>query len=296
MYRKVLSRLFEFKKICTENAAYIIKVSDASWKNIDFSQNEPEIIRQYLMNNNVGIDYLNKNLAQILSQRRFVVKFASVYIHQKPIITRESGGKCEIGDLLVIFSFFDRSKNPIINRAFIMQAKKEFKIGNICQQELYENDLKFYFPKNLYKQSLCCNTDSVRYWPKYWENRSRGLKYLILKDYGPIVRFLPWDTQIHAYWSLIFLWTLLGNSALRFSRQPYHPCQNWSAIIWDLITVTGIALTKKQKRGQYINHLMTIVNEFNEFDKFHHYTKMIDGGEGGLPIMLIMVQDEEFKV
>ncbi len=90
------------------------------------------------------------------------------------------------------------------------------------------------------------------------------------------------------------MWTLLGNSGLRFSKRPYHS-QKWSAIIWDLITVTGIALTRGQTRGRGINYLMTIINQFNAFDKFHNYSRILDGHDGGLPIMLIMVQDKESK-
>ncbi len=105
MNRMLISRFLDFQKICTEKAADIIRLSDASWDNIDFSQNEPEIIRQYLINRNVGIDFLNQNLAPTLSLRGFRVKFASVFIHQKPRITRLSGDQCEIGDMLVIFSF-----------------------------------------------------------------------------------------------------------------------------------------------------------------------------------------------
>jgi len=289
-------RFLEFQKICTENALDIIRVTDASWNNIDFSQNEPEVIRQYLIQKNVGIDYLNHNLAPILNRRGFLVKFASVYIHQKPRITRISGGRCEIGDMLVIFSFFDRQKTPLINSAFLVQAKKEFEIDNVCQKELYENDFEFNLPANLYTNSLCCNASPRRYWPRYWGNRVRGLQYLIFNEHtDPTIRFLPWDVSIQASWSIIFLWTLLGNWALRFSRYPYN-CQNWSAIIWDLIAITGRALTRGQTRGQGINYLMTIINQFNAFDKFHDYSRILDGHEGGLPIMLIMVQDKEIKL
>ncbi|RKX66904.1 MAG: hypothetical protein DRP41_01480 [Thermodesulfobacteriota bacterium] len=286
----LISRFRDFQKICIEKADDIIRLSNVSWNNIDFSQNEPEIIRQYLINRNVGIDFLNQALASTLSMGGFRVKFGSVFIHQRPRITRISGDQCEIGDMLVIFSFFDQSKHPLINRAFIVQAKKEFRIDNRCQKELYENDDEFDFPRNLYINSICCNLSSRRYWPRYWKNRVSGLKYLILAN-RPIIRFLPWDISVQAPWSIVFLWTLLGNSGLRFSRYPYT-CKNWSAIIWDLVTVTGLALARGQKRGSRINYLVEIINQFNAFDNLRDYTRILDRNEGGLPIMLIMVQDK----
>ena len=78
---------------------------------------------------------------------------------------------------------------------------------------------------------------------------------------------------------------------MRFSRYPYT-CKNWSAIIWDLVTVTGLALARGQKRGSRINYLVEIINQFNAFDNLRDYTRILDRNEGGLPIMLIMVQDK----
>lgn len=134
----ILSRLFDFQRICIENVHIILTESKNSWNNINFSQRESDIIKQYLIEKNIGIDYLNKNLASKLSKNGFYVKFASIYIHQKPIVERISENienKCELGDLVVIFTFLDRTKNPLINKAFIAQAKKEFKINNFCQKK-----------------------------------------------------------------------------------------------------------------------------------------------------------------
>ena len=95
------------------------------------------------------------------------------------------------------------------------------------------------------------------------------------------------------------MWTLIGNFGLRFSRYPFRS-QKWSAIIWDLITVTGKALIKidknVKKRAQGVNYLMTIINKFNPLDNHHDYSIVLDERENGLPIMLIIVQDKEIKI
>lgn len=111
----------------------------------------------------------------------------------------------------------------------------------------------------------------------------------------PQVIFIPWDANVTTTWSTTFLWTLLGNTTLRFSKQPYR-CQNWSAIIWDLIHVTSKSLIKGQRRGSNLNSLMSIVNEFNDFNDYNNYSKMVKNGEGGMPMLLILIQDREVKL
>ncbi|SFM88445.1 hypothetical protein [Thermodesulforhabdus norvegica] len=131
-------RYKNFQAICLQHKEDILNAAIHSWTGIDLSKEEQEIIRQYLLQRNVGIDFLNQKLAPILSKNGFIVKFASIYVHQKPQVTRLSNvrfNKCELGDLLVIFILFDISKKPIINSAFIAQAKKHFKIDNLCQKE-----------------------------------------------------------------------------------------------------------------------------------------------------------------
>jgi len=292
MTEKAFLRYHQFQKICSKYSKEIIHIANLSWKNIDFSLDEPKIIRQYL---DKGIDILNNNLTHIWKQYGFIVKFSSVYIHQKPKITRLNGDQCELGDLLIIFSFMDRNKIIIVNRALIIQAKKLKKIIDDCQQKLYEIDPYFYFPKNLYQFSVCSQKPE-RYWPIYWDNRTKALKYLILDKFrNPFFVFLPWDLSIKASWAIIFLWILIGNTSLRFSRSPYT-CQNWSAIIWDLITVTGRSTIRGKSRGKNINYLREFVENFNDFNDYRN-SKIISDNEGtGIPILLIIVQDQEIII
>lgn len=60
-----------------------------SWNGINLAATEPDIIKNYLLSPDVGVDYLNRNIAaNIHSNTQYTKKFASVYTHQKPRITR----------------------------------------------------------------------------------------------------------------------------------------------------------------------------------------------------------------
>jgi len=268
-----------------------------SWDNINFSQQEDLIVKEYLLDKNKGIDFLNQEISPILNSREFEVKFASVFTHQKPLITRiddSHGGnkRCELGDLLVVFSFMDRNGQPILNRAFISQAKKRRSIDNKCQKYLYDCDLGFRMPKNIYSKSKTCQ-DPKRFWPKYFCHRAKSLKYiLLLSPTNVFVINTPWDLQIGLCWELCLYFFILGYDGLRFSRKPYRTC-GWSSIVWDLVSIVAQEITGKKKYGAIPrgNHISLIVNYFNKFRNYENYRIEYEGE--GIPTLFIFIKDNE---
>ncbi len=127
--------------------------------------------------------------------------------------------------------------------------------------------------------------------PEFWI-RHKGLNYLILRKYTPYIKYIPFDAETIIPWHFSIFQMLLGVGGLYFSETPRNNPYDWSSIIWDLITCTGRAYFRKQTRGN--DTIMEFLNEFNDFDKYDKNFIKVDGdGEGGIPILFIIVQDKE---
>lgn len=284
-----------FIQLCASNSSMILNIADSSWSSIDFSQDEPEIIREYLASTGKGVDYLNQNLSPVLSVNGFEMKFASVFVHQKPQITRvtsPTNRSCELGDLLLIFSFIDCNSTPYVNRAFLAQAKKGSTIDNVCQRELYDSDVCFNFPRNIWPHSPCSPTSPTRYLPCLLSSRWRALKYLFCGNMVPYIRYVPSTIGIRSNWSISVLGLLSGFDGLPFSRTP-HPGNRWNAIIWDLLTVTAFSVLRGTPRGNGLSHLLSA---FNSFTNYHKYFLAGDESSYGISTLLTIVKDNEFDV
>jgi len=290
-----------FLQMVSNQKTGIINNFSQSWGSIDFSASEPSIIVEY---KNKGIDYLNKSISPKLATRGFEMKFSSVFTHQTPMITRASScanakWTCEIGDLLVIFTFMDKNNKSLVNRAFLAQAKKEEEMDNLCQKCLYDKEKEFLWKyKNMTLNSKCCPSSPKRYFPKGSETRCNALKYLILdKNQGIPLIGSPWDSGMKKStkkWGDALYQFLIGDEGFRFSRRPWKTC-GWSAIMWDLICTTGKrALSKSLGPGVRGNYLEIIGNQFNDFkDKKNYYLKNEDGG---ISTIFIFVKDNEIIV
>ncbi len=139
-------RFLEFRETISNNSLYIIHEVQKSWEVINFHHREPDVVYNYLR---YGVKYLNEKVAAKLSVSGFIIKFAGVFVHQKPIVTPVESSSynknCELGDLLTVFIMLDRNKNVLHQRAFISQVKKENKLDNKCQQFLYERSSGFSY-------------------------------------------------------------------------------------------------------------------------------------------------------
>lgn len=267
-----------------------------SWRNIDFTNNEPEIIEDYLLTANKGVDYLNRNVAQIItSETKYEVKFASVFCHQKPRITRtvnsinkcKGGTKgCELGDLMTIFVLLDRNKNIVHSTAKIMQAKKKDVLDSESQKCLYESDLDFIVPKNMIKYSSC--SDSLRLLPTYNDDRDKALSYLILNSGNVINKEIPNSSNLSYDWSYHLQLMMEFKTGKKFSI-PTEALQNdWDCIIHDLINIgTGVNPSSKN-RG---NGFSELIDSFNYFFFYPEYKLEFDFQ--GISTMLIICKDTE---
>ena len=267
-------RYIQFQRMCTAQSAMILSNLHQSWAGIDFSLPETGIVRQYLSAPTIGVDYLNQHVATPLSIGGYEVKFGSVFIHQKPRVTRCSPcppteKSCELGDMLVVFTFLDASKRPLLNRAFLAQAKKHMTLDSAAQKALSDEEEAFLFPFNLTAESRCCSSSQQRFLPVKTQRRWRGLKYVVFNAISRTATCVvtPWDNGISANWSVSLFGIITGFDGLEFSRTPYKG-QGWSAVIWDLLGVTAKAGTKGKARG---NAIETLADEYNAFSNHHEY-------------------------
>ncbi len=56
-------------KTITRYSNLILSESYRSWNNIDFSKSEPEIIKDYLLSAQKGVDYLNHRISKLITSK-----------------------------------------------------------------------------------------------------------------------------------------------------------------------------------------------------------------------------------
>lgn len=274
----------------------IIQHGNSSWNGINFSLSEPLIVRDYLHSPTSGLSYLNQHVSPLLMQSGYEMKFGGIFIHQKPKITRTHAThnrQCELGDLVVIFTFMDAAKNPLINRAFLIQAKKYLPMTNICQLELYDHDTEFDMPASIYNQSKCSRMP-LRRLPSSTNQRWRALKYMFCPGMPVQILYVPSVSAIRSDFSIPILGIITGFDGLEFSRQPY-PGNGWSAIIWDLIDVVAPSIIRGTSitRGTNLQHLVSLFNDFNNHEKY--FREVEDDDASGMSMMFIIVRDKELR-
>lgn len=266
-----------------------------SWRGIDLSADEPTIVKRYLLDPSVGVDYLNKNLAPILSHASYQVKFASVFVHKKPRVTRTAASKkicngstegCELGDLLIVFCLLDKNKKPLYTSAVISQVKKTKSMPSGSQQCLYDRDLTFLMPKRVYEASIIATDE--RHLPDYSAGRSKALNYLILEE-NPFILAVPWSAGLAHNFAFFFNRIILGDLGLPFGSNVTKP--DWNCIIHDLLNIGNGIIPSRIRRG---SGMMDLVNLFNDFDDYRDFSVEIQD-QVGLPILFIIVQDTEYK-
>lgn len=76
-------RVSDFLEPVNKQQAKIRTLGDKAWLKTP-STGEVEIIRQFLSKPDCGTALLNRELAPLLSRDGWVVKFASIFLHQKP--------------------------------------------------------------------------------------------------------------------------------------------------------------------------------------------------------------------
>ncbi|PZU87838.1 MAG: hypothetical protein DI529_06630 [Chryseobacterium sp.] len=290
----------DYIKMISSYSSLIISEADKSWKNINFSQNEPEIVKDYLLSPNIGIDYLNWNLSEVIYRQtnRYEIKFASVFCHQKPRIKRTPNSvsscigdtiSCELGDLMTIFVLLDKNKKIVYSSAKIMQAKKTHNIDSQSQKCLYENDIEFEMPKNIIEYSS--NDNNLRFFPDFDDNREKALSYLILNNGIPLVKQIPSSSNLSYRWGYHLQLTLEMKSGLSFTTPIDKNDSGWNCIINDLINVGTGKVKNNIKRGYGLNHF---INHFNYFFFYPEY--IMENENFGIPKIIIFCKDTELAL
>ena len=277
----------------------IISESVRSWNDIDFKQTEPNIIKEYLLASGKGVDYLNQNISKVITKEtEYEMKFASVFCHKKPTITRTENSKsqcqgntpsCELGDLMTIFLLLDRDKNISFSSAKIMQAKKYDILNSESQKCLYESDRDFEMPKNVLSKSTC--VDKLRILPDYSENRNLGLSYLILNSGHPFNKEIPYNSNLHYSWGHHLQLTMELKTGKKFEIPSDSNDNGWNCIINDLLNVGSGAIKSSTERGYGIKEL---INAFNYYYYYPEYWR--ENEEAGIPKLLIICRDTERKI
>lgn len=266
-----------------------------SWNGIDLQKTEPQIIKSYLLDKGVGVDYLNRNLSPILSHSSYHVKFASVFIHQKPRITRDATSinlctgdtpACELGDLMVVFCLLDKNKAPIFKSSVISQAKKDRILTSQSQQCLYDSDISFSMPARVYSNSIINSPQRIL--PDYAQGRSKALHYLIL-DTHPTLRQVPWNSNLEYSWAHFLNRIIIGDLGLPFDSAT-SATPDWNCIIHDLLNIGNGVIPSGISRGNALSELVNVFNSFEEYDK---YSIEIEDQQG-VSILFIIVRDTEF--
>ena len=275
-----------FQNLVGYKSRYIIREFERSWSCINFSKNEPEVVRDYLLK---GLDYLNSNLASQLSNKTFTIKFAGVFVHQKPYVRRMdvSCSKklvCELGDLLTLFLFVSKRKQILLSKAFLSQAKKYGrdikKKESMCQYCLYERGKAFEYTSNNFIGRTGISKRKLPTFPV----REKALNYLVLNEGPGVITSVSWYSL---RWSWVMTAMLMGLYGLRFRGDFGY---GWSRIVWDLIEITGKSFFRSKPRG---NYLKDFLNMFNDFENYDNFFREVEGEGQGIPILFLIVQTKE---
>jgi hypothetical protein len=296
-------RISDFQHHVNSHAAEIRKAADDAWNTINLTQSEPQIIYDFLKNTKGGTGHLNRELGKLLSVGGRIVKFASIFLHQKPkvkgVIGRttnvtEIGGECELGDLQTLFLYVAADKSLRQCRSTIFQAKKEpstgqYVIPHVDQRRLYDKCSGFVYRSVLKGERRC--------FPWGLAEKERALQYLFVGKLPIQARLIPADANKGAYvdFGEIILRFLNNSSGFGVTTEP-STGKNWSRIVWDQIE--NVANTAFGQQGDRNAALKSILDQFNSFDDPNEFFLEVAPSEAsedsaGIPILLIVVSDSE---
>jgi hypothetical protein len=301
-------RISDFQEHVNTIAPDLRHLAQAAWNQIDFSKSEPEIIYEFLAGITSGTGHLNREVAPRLSVNGRIAKFASIFLHQKPLVfgyqsntptSQNSGAACELGDLQVLFVYADAAKAICQCRSTIFQAKKnrasgDYIIGNAYQRHLYDQAHGFE-----YKTVL---PGTRRALPSVWADRERALQYLFVEAQPVSARLIPANAGAGAFLGFgEFVVRLLNDSSgLAFEAPPTPRLKDWTRIVWDMIEQVAQATADHRKTRD--SGLYGLLQHFNSFeDRKHfflegppHQASSVDiTAGGGIPMLMVIISDKE---
>lgn len=286
--------LTEFIQTIKEHSGLIMLESSNSWTGINLDQPEPNIILDYLSRPNLGVDYLNANIASYITKKTiYEMKFASVFCHGKPQIRRTSDNskkckgtnpteRCELGDLIIQFILIDKDKKVKFTNAIILQAKKGDKADNKTQQCLYENDDRIIFPNYFGKADEECLL------PTYEEGRTNALAYLFIEKSRIQIGQIPLAINLNFSWAHIINRILTNDIGKPFVYSDKNFSTDWDKLISKVIFNLSDSEYRKTKR---VDGLRYFLDKFNYYYYYPEY--FLESNNEGLPTIQIIIRHKE---
>jgi hypothetical protein len=296
-------RISDFQAEVNGNADKIRRAGQEAWKKVDLDPSEPKIIYDFLSSPGVGTNYLNATLPPLFGPRERVMKFASIFLHQKPMVLGwrrvfgQNGPKeqslpsqCELGDLQFLFLYLAEDKTVCQCRSIIFQAKKhvshgDYVIEHPCQRPLYDECTSFE-----YKTILSGNKRTL----PSGTARERGLQYLFLEAPFVRARMIPADAGRGAFvdFGELLLRLMNDSTGLEVIRRPKGT--GWDQIVWDLIDHVANTVTRnKQDRNNGIKSLFDHFNSFENHANAFLPVGAAGGSESGFGIQFVIVWDSQ---
>jgi hypothetical protein len=295
----IRQRISDFQTLVNSKAIKIREEVGEAWRllKIAQSQSEPEIIYSFLSSTQGGTGHLNRHLAPILGTDGRTVKFASIFLHKKPMVTGilEQAGKeqvvghtCELGDLQILFLYLAADKSVCQCRSIVFQAKKtpssgQHVIANRHQRRLYDEFSGFEYCHSALK-------GEKRLLPQDFTDRERALLYLFVGDLPIRARLIPADANKGAFVDFGELMVRVLNDSTGLNVKPKPVTGNgWSRIVWDQID--NVAETAFVQHGCRNNGIRALVDRFNSFEDSSEFFHDAPGEPGGIPMLLVIVSD-----
>lgn len=288
-------RIAQFERVVKAKAKKISVIGNAAWAPIKETTETPTI-RAFLTKKGSGVDYLNRNLASLLSRNGRVVKFAGLFLHGTPMVkgwtTNKAGkkepisGDCELADLMTVFLYLDRSKTVKQMRSVMFQAKMQQSKGAHVvddpeQRKLYDECDGFD-----YINATVSTKGDSRTLPK-GASRKKALQFMFVEPRPVETRTIPSDKgkgETLGYGDHLVNF-LNGETGLKSDTKKTA----WGKIVWELMEKMASRVYSDNKiKGPGIQD---VLNHFNSFE--NHDTWCINEGQtgDGFGVQLVIVWD-----
>lgn len=285
---QINQRIAQFERVVKASASKISAISNKSWEPID-ETTETTTIRAFLTKKGAGVDYLNRNLARLLSKNGRVVKFAGLFLHGTPMVkgwTKTSTGKrkhnraCELSDLMTIFLYLDRNKSIKRMRCVMFQAKMQASNGAHVVEDKEQRKLYDECDGFDYVNATVTTQGDSRSLPK-GPSRKKALQFMFVEPRPVDTRTIPsakGKGQTLNYGDHLVRF-LSGKTGLKSDTKK----SAWGKIVWEL-------MEKKAAAG---TNIQGVLDHFNSFESHEIWSKDQGPSESGWGVQLMIVWDGE---
>lgn len=292
--KQINQRIAQFERVVKASASKISAIGNKSWEPID-ETTETTTIRAFLTKKGAGVDYLNRNLARLLSKNGRVVKFAGLFLHGTPMVkgwTKTSTGKrkhnraCELSDLMTIFLYLDRNKSIKRMRCVMFQAKMQASNGAHVVEDKEQRKLYDECDGFDYVNATVTTQGDSRSLPRA-PSRKKALQFMFVEPRPVDTRTIPsakGKGQTFGYGDHLVRF-LSGKTGLKSDSKK----SAWGKIVWELMeNMASQVYSDKMIKGPGVQG---VLDHFNSFE--NHENWIIDEGQSanGFGVQLMIVWD-----